>query len=102
MEVILSQLEFVTSSFGTLIRSPTNRRLVRLNISNMRKSVSSEFQAPRSELKKRGREKCVWKSYETLFLVSNIILGEIQMKSSPNWVIIKVTSLFQTFLMVLK
>ena len=67
------------------------------------KSVSSDFQTPRRGLKKEGIAKFpynqlqgVWKLDEALFQVFDIasqnILGQIQSKSSPNFMIIKITS----------
>ena len=75
---------------------------LRGNISNTRKSVSSDIQTLRSGLKKRGAAEFFqptskWISDETLSRVfditsQNIIIHrEIQGKSSPNFMIIRIT-----------
>ena len=79
---------------------------LRSNISNTRKSVSSNFQTPRSRLEKRGaaeffltifkvfgnRRKHFFECLIKLLKVL-IILGEILSQSSQNFMIIKITFL---------
>lgn len=67
-------------------------------ISNTRMSVSSDFQSPRRGLKKRGKASCFLTTLEVFGkhslecsqvpLKAQIILGEIQSKRSPNFMII--------------
>ena len=71
------------------------------NISNTRKTVSSDIQTLQSEETRRSRVfffnqlQSVWISDETFFRVfdmaSQMILREIQRKSSPNFMIIRIT-----------
>ena len=67
-------------------------------ISNTRKSGSSDFQSPRRRLKTRGEASCFLTTFEVFGkhslecsqvpLKARIILGEIQSKRSPNFMII--------------
>ena len=67
-------------------------------ISNTRQSGSSDFQSPRRRLKKRGEASCFLTTFEVFGkhslecsqvpLKARIILGEIQSKMSPNFMII--------------
>ena len=74
------------------------------NISNMRKSVSSDIQTLRSGLKKRGTAEFFKTNFEVFgylmkhsfecsikLLKALMILKEIQSKSSPNFMIIRIT-----------
>ena len=74
------------------------------NRSNTRKSVSSDFQTPRSRLEKRGAAEFFLTNFEVFgnrrkhsfvclmqLLKLLIILGEIRSKNSQNFMIIKIT-----------
>ena len=83
--------------------------LLLLNISNKRKSVSSDIQTLRSELKKQGAMEFFLTNFKVFgypmklsfkclvqFLKELIILREMQSKSSPNFMIIKIINFIQT------